>query len=82
MIRGGDESQRASKPTHAMIEPRLAGIYQRFNWHFPVLAARQRRCLKRVKRVGLTMRQSLPVLPGGLNRSMQHFILKERWSVI
>src|SRR4029077_20761560 len=28
-----------------------------------------------------TIRRSLPVFPGGLNRSTQHFILKKRWSV-
>jgi hypothetical protein len=46
-----------------MIEPRLAGIYQRFNWPFPVLAARQRGCLKRVIRVISSVRQPLPVCP-------------------
>ena len=68
MIRGGDESQRASKPTHAMIEPRLAGIYQRFNWHFPVLAARQRRCLKRVCAV---TRRRFPVGASPTRQSLQ-----------
>jgi hypothetical protein len=37
----------------------------------------------REKSAGLTPRRPLPVYPGGgLNRSTQHFILKERWSVI
>ena len=38
--------------------------------------------LDSTNRVVLTLCQPLPVYPGGLNRSMQHFILKERWSVI
>ena len=35
-----------------------------------------------VIRVTSTRRRSLPIFTGGLNRSTQHFILKERWSVV
>jgi len=38
--------------------------------------------LDSTNRAVLTLCLLFPVYPGGLNRSMQHFILKGRWSVV
>jgi hypothetical protein len=38
------------------------------------------RCGSKAEKVNASIR--FPLFTGGLNRSMQHFILKERWSVI
>jgi len=70
----GDAPSRTPEPRAAVVRPSAAGPPQ-------LVAHRTGRPLG-VNRVVLTVRRSLPVFSGGLNRSTQHFILKERWSVV